>query len=362
MAIFTVLFSGDYLNERGQIAYKGVDLGPLVRLSYVRVGFMGEQMPVANDPGYWERLYSLEVGPQHVAAANGLIILRPWVKASAFAQGAGNLVAIGRAGAGYDKIDLAACTANDVVVLNAPDTLTHATASAAFLFMQMLARRVPEHERILRAGRWDLQPQIMGDDLIGQTLGIVGLGNTGRELARLVAPFQMRVLAYSPHADAAQAAALGVTLVPTLDELLCEADFVSLHCRLTEGTRRLIGERELRLLKPKAYFINVARGELVDTEALVRCLRERWIRGAALDVFDIEPLPLTHPLLELDNVILTPHWLPSTRQAVRDTAEEIACGMLRVARGQVPEHVVNPEVLARPGFRAKLARFAENAE
>lgn len=361
MAVFRVFYTGDYLDEKGQLAYPCVDLSLLTSIPYIRVGFLLEQKPSSDDPSYWDRLYSLEVEPKHVAEANGLIVLRPWVKATAFAQGAENLVVIGRAGAGYDKIDLAACTENDVAVFNAPDTLTHSTASTAFLFMQMLARRVREHERILREGRWDLQPKVMGDDLVGQTLGIVGLGNTGRELARLVAPFQMRVIAYSPHADPAQAAALGVTLVPTLDSLLREADFVSLHCRLTERTRHMIGERELRLLKPTAYFINVGRGELVDQQALVRCLRERWIAGAGLDVFEVEPLPTNDPLLELDNVILTPHWLPSTRQAVGATAAVIARGMIRAAQGQVPDNVLNPEVLSRPGFRAKLARFAENA-
>lgn len=362
MAIFRVFYSGDYLNEQGEIAYWGVNPGLLASLPYIEVGFLEDLKPSPNDPDYWHRLYSLQVEPAHIAQAHGLVILRPWVKASAFANGAQNLVVIGRAGAGYDKIDLAACIANDVAVFNAPDTLIHATASAAFLFMQMLARRVLEHQRILYEGRWDLQPQIMGDDLTGQTLGIVGLGNTGRELVRLVAPFGMRVIAYSPHADPLQAANLGVTLLPTLDSLLREADFVSLHCRLTEQTRNMIGERELRLLKPTAFFINVSRGELVDQEALVRCLRERWIAGAALDVFEVEPLPLDDPLLALDNVILTPHWLPSTRQAVQATADLIAQGMMRAAQGKVPQNVVNPEVLERPGFRAKLARFAENAQ
>ena len=362
MAIFRVFYTGDYLNEQGEIAYWGVNPGLLASIPHIEVGFLEDLKPSPNDPDYWHRLYSLQVEPAHITQAHGLVILRPWVKASTFAHGAQNLVVIGRAGAGYDKIDLAACTANDVAVFNAPDTLTHATASAAFLFMQMLARRVLEHQRILYEGRWDLQPQIMGDDLTGQTLGIVGLGNTGRELVRLVAPFGMRIIAYSPHADPLQAAGLGVTLLPTLDSLLREADFVSLHCRLTEQTRNMIGERELRLLKPTAFFINVGRGELVDQEALVRCLRERWIAGAALDVFEAEPLPLDDPLLALDNVILTPHWLPSTRQAVQETADLIAQGMICAAQGKVPQNVVNPEVLERPGFRAKLARFAENAQ
>jgi phosphoglycerate dehydrogenase-like enzyme len=172
----------------------------------------------------------------------------------------------------------------------------------------------------------------------------------------------MQVIAYSPRADRAQADSLGVTLVPTLADLLREADFVSLHCRLDERTRKMIGEQEFCRMKPTAYFINVARGELVDQAALVRCLQQRRIAGAGLDVFDVEPLPAGDPLISLDNVILTPHWLPSTRQAARATMKLMALGMLRAAQGQVPDHVVNSAVLSQRGFRAKLDRFASNAK
>jgi phosphoglycerate dehydrogenase-like enzyme len=193
------------------------------------------------------------------------------------------------------------------------------------------------------------------------TLGIIGLGKTGAELARLVAPFAMRILAYSPHADRDQAEALGATLVSSLDAALEEADFVSLHCRLLPHNHRMLGEREFRLMKPSAYFVNVGRGELVDQPILVRALRERWIAGAGLDVFEAEPLPTDDPLLTLDNVILTPHWLPSTIQAAQATASRMANGILNAAQGRQPENVINPAVLSRPGFLAKLARFAENA-
>jgi phosphoglycerate dehydrogenase-like enzyme len=286
-----------------------------------------------------------------------LIICRPWVKASASSRGAANLVAIGRGGAGYDKIDLEGCTANDVLLFNSPDTLVHSTASAASTFILALAKRLSEHERMARTGCWDRQAQITGDDLPGQTLGIVSLGHMGAEPARLVAPFRMRLLAYSPRADAAQAKALDVTLVPTLEEIFRESDFISLHSRLEPHTRSMIGEREFRLMKPTAYFINVARGELVQQDALVRGLREGWIRGAALDVFEDEPLSADHPLTKLDNVILTPHWLPATRQACYATQASVTEGMRRVAGGGIPDNILNPSVLERPAFRAKLARF-----
>jgi phosphoglycerate dehydrogenase-like enzyme len=145
-----------------------------------------------------------------------------------------------------------------------------------------------------------------------------------------------------------------------LDVLLRTTDFVSLHCRLEDRTRGMLGQRELGLLKPTAYLVNVARGELIDEAALIRALREKRIAGAGLDVFEKEPLPVSSPLLELDNVILTPHWLPSTHRAARATRDLMVQNVLRVARGLVPRNVVNPEVLRQPGFRAKLSRFTAN--
>ena len=238
--------------------------------------------------------------------------------------------------------------------------LNHSTASSALLFMLALAKRLPDQERVVRQGRWDLQPSVMGGEIQGRTLGIVGLGHSGRELVRLVGPFEMRIVAYSPHADPAVARELGVELT-SLEAVLRQSDFVSLHCRLTESTRGLIGAEQLAILKPSVYFINVGRGELVDQAALAAALRERRIAGAGLDVFEVEPLPLDDPLLELDNVILTPHWSASTTDVWRATGRAMAEGMLRAARGLLPENIVNPEVLEAREFREKLARFVENA-
>lgn len=361
MKTFHLSISGDLSDASGAPTWD-LSLDLLAQAPFITYSFLADQQPKANDPTYQDRLYALETTVEHVERSNGIVVCRPWVKSSAFERGAQGLVAIGRAGIGYDKVDLDACTGADVVVFNSPSGLTHSTASAALLLMLALARRLALQQRVLREHRWDLQKDAVGDDLTGQTLGIVGLGKTGMELARLVAPFGMHIIAYSPHADPADAARLGVTLVGSLEEVFREADFLSLHVRLTPKTQGLIGEPLLRLLKPTAYFINVARGENVDEAALVRCLRERRIAGAGLDVFEHEPLPRGNPLLELDNVILTPHWLCSTHQALRATAAGVMEGMLRVARGQVPENVVNPAVLEREGFRAKLRRYAENPQ
>lgn len=357
MKRFQVFYTGDYLNDSGELAIPDIATDVFESSPWIHYDFLRDQSPWPGQTDYWRNVYSLELKPEHVAKANGIVVFRPWVKRTAFAHGAENLIAIGRAGAGFDKIDLEACTENNVVVFNAPDTLTHSTASAALLLILALAKRLTAQQRLVREGRWDLQPTVMGDDLTGKTLGIIGLGATGRELARLVAPFQMQLIAYSPRANAAQADALAVELVPKLDDLLAISDFVSLHCRLEPHTRGMLTARHLRLLKPTGYLVNVGRGELIDQSALVQALRERWFAGAGLDVFEHEPLPPDDPLTALDNVILTPHWLPSTRRAGRMTMETMSRGLLAVSRGTLPANIVNSPVVARIAFREKLARF-----
>lgn len=360
MQTFAVRFTGDLSTSDGQFAHD-VGLNLLQGAPFIRCGFLEDQQPKANDESYQERLYSMEIQPHHVAAADLIVVCRPYVRAGAFAQGAANLVAIARAGIGYDKIDLAACTENDVVVFNTPYGMTHSTASAALFFILALSKRFPLQQQILREHRWDRQREAIGDDLAGLTLGIIGLGRTGLELARLIAPFGMRLIAYSLHADPAKAREYGVELVGRLDKLLTESDYVSLHGRLDQRTRGMLGERELSLMKPTAYLVNVARGEMVDEHALFRLLRERRIAGAGLDVFETEPLPKDSPLLELDNVILTPHWMCSTRQAGRATAISLMQGVLNVAHGRLPENILNPDVTSRPRFLEKLGRHRRNA-
>jgi phosphoglycerate dehydrogenase-like enzyme len=354
--VFRLALTGDFLNEAGDSAYGDIRLDLLDGEPRIQYRFLEDQQPRAGDSTFWTRFYSLEIEPRHLKGIDGLIVLRPWVKPATFADGAETLTVIGRSGAGYDKIDVAACTANDVALFNAPSALNHSTASAALLLMLALAKKLPQQDRVVREGRWDRQAEVLGHELEGRTLGIVGLGRSGRELVRLVEPFRMRLLAYSPHADREQAAELGVELT-SLEEVFAESDFVSVHSRLTPENRHSIHIGHFSLMKPTAYFINIARGELIDEPALVRTLDERRIAGAGLDVFATEPLPAEHPLTKLDNVILAPHWLCSTADVWRQTGEAMARGMIRAAYGQVPENVVNPEVLERPRFREKLARF-----
>jgi phosphoglycerate dehydrogenase-like enzyme len=359
MRTFRVALTGDFLNEQGESAYGDIGVEMFADAPYIRYHFIEDHAPGGKDPGYWDRLYSLEVTADHIQDVDGLIVLRPYVKEATFARGADTLTVIGRSGAGYDKLNFEACTRHNVAVFNVPDALTHATASTALMFMLVLAKRLPEQERITRAARWDLQAQVMGQELTGRTLGIVGLGASGRELVRIAKPFNMRIIAFSPHADPTQAAALGVTLT-SLEEVMRQSDYVSIHASLTPDKYRIIGRAHIAMMKETAYFINVARGALVDQGALVEALREHRIAGAGLDVFEIEPLPANDPLIALDNVILTPHFAPATSDIWMATGRATCGGMLDAAQGNVPTNIVNKAVLEQAGFQTKLARFTEN--
>ena len=205
MRPFRLAITGDFLNERGEDAYGGLPLHRLEAAPHVEYQFLQDHSPRAGDSQYWQRFYSLEVSPAHLSVRDGLIVLRPWIKRLALESARARLVVIGRSGAGYEKVDVASCTEFDMALFNAPMALNHSTASSALLFMLALAKRLPEQERLTRSGRWDLQAATLGSEIEGRTLGIIGLGHSGRELVRLAAPFRMRLLAYSPHADAATA-------------------------------------------------------------------------------------------------------------------------------------------------------------
>jgi lactate dehydrogenase-like 2-hydroxyacid dehydrogenase len=243
---------------------------------------------------------------------------------------------------GYDNIDVAACTRRGIAVGNTPGVLTETTADLAFGLLLMTARRLGEAERNLRAGAWKTwRPmELTGPDVHHATLGIVGMGRIGFEMARRAAGFQMRVLYHSRGRSEAAERELGADWV-ALDTLLDQSDFVSLHTPLTPETRRLIGERELRRMKPTAILINTARGAVVDQAALVEALRSGWIAGAGLDVYEAEPLPADDPLLSLPNVVLLPHIgsasIPTRTKMAVLAAENLAAGLC----GEPLPHPVN---------------------
>lgn len=248
---------------------------------------------------------------------------------------------------GYDNVNVDDATARGVAVCNTPGVLTETTADHAFALLMAAARRIVESVEYVRAGKWVTwgPTLLLGRDIYNTTLGIVGFGRIGREVARRGRGFNMRILAYDTHQDEAAAAELGVEYRP-LDDLLRESDFVSLHTTLTPETTHLIGAREFGLMKPEAILVNASRGPVVDTDALVTALREGQIWAAALDVTDPEPLPADHPLVSMPNVIVVPHTASATI-ATRDNMASLAArNLLAVLEGETPPAIVNPEVLS----------------
>jgi D-3-phosphoglycerate dehydrogenase len=253
------------------------------------------------------------------------------------------LQVIGRAGSGVDNIDLEAATHQGVVVVNAPMGNTTSAAEHAFALMLALARRLPEADASLRAGRWERQ-KFVGVELRGKTLGLIGLGQVGGEVARRARAMEMRVIATDPYVPPERAQALGAELV-SLDELLQQADFLSLHVKLTEGNLDLLGDEELRHVKPGVRIINTARGELIDDAAHLRALDDGRVAGAASDVFRQEP-PGESPLLTHERVIVTPHLGASTAEAQERVAVDVAEQVLAVLRGEPARHAVNAPLIA----------------
>jgi D-3-phosphoglycerate dehydrogenase len=235
---------------------------------------------------------------------------------------ANGLKVIGRAGVGVDTIDVDAATERGIAVLTAPAGNTISAAELTLALTLALARRVSAADRSMKAGQWD-RKSFSGTELYGKTLGLIGAGRIGGEVAKRARAFGMQVVAFDPFLIADRALALGIERAE-LDEVLRRADVVSLHVPLTDATAGLLGERELGLMKPTAVIVNAARGGVVREDALVRALKEKRLGGAALDVYEQEPLPADHPLRSLDNVVLTPHLGASTAEAQQNVAIEIA--------------------------------------
>ena len=229
------------------------------------------------------------------------------------------LKVIGKHGIGVDNIDIEAAKKKGITVLNAPGTNKEAVADLVFGLMLSLARKIPNSDRQVRAGKW---PKVFGQSVFGKTLGIIGLGAIGRSMVQRAKGFEMKVIAFDSYWDKEYAETNGV-IYSSIDEILKEADFITLHVPLTPETNNSIGIEQLRSMKSTAYLINASRGGVVDEEALYKVLKEGKIAGAGLDVFSTEP-PIDSPLFELDNVILSPHMGGFTDGALATTSEFIA--------------------------------------
>jgi len=339
---FQVALTGDFYQADGSPLYENIGLDLL-----------------EADPAIAYRAFDKhesEITPAQLQGVHGVIVLSPRVTVESVSN-SDNLLAVGRFGVGYDTVDVEACTAADVALVTTVGAVDRPVAEATVGWMLALSHNMRAKDRLVREGRWPERSKFMGIELRDRTLGIVGLGGIGRKLIELLAGFGMRQpLAFDPFHDPAVAESIGVRLA-SLDEVMSESDFVSVHCPLTDKTRNLIGQRELALMKPTAYLINTARGGIINEQALYDVLSSTRIAGAAIDCFVGEPLPGPHRLGTLENVILAPHCIAWTGEMFRDMGRAACQAMIDWAHGRRPRGVVNAAVLDRPGFQAKWVRL-----
>jgi phosphoglycerate dehydrogenase-like enzyme len=328
-----VLITARTLNEVGQSA-----------LAKLREAGCDLTLPPRFGPYSAEAL--LPLLREHQAVLASMDQFTPGVLASAEAA---QLKIISRWGVGYDAINIPAATAQGIVVAYTPGLLSETVADFAFALLLSVARRVHVGHAAMSQGKWE---GAWGTDVFGKTLGILGCGRIGQAMARRATGFGMRLLAHDPHENP-------TTEEPriqyvSLAELLAQSDFLSLHAALTPENRGLIGETQLRRMKPTAYLLNTARGALVDEAALARALHEGWIAGAALDVFAVEPLPAVHALRTAPNLLLTPHLASFARETGERVSLTAAQAIVDLMGGRKPQFVVNLHVYDSPNLRAKL--------
>ena len=280
---------------------------------------------------------------------------QPWFGDAALLARAPNLLAISSSGAGFDMVDVDACTAAGVIVVNQSGGNKEPVAEHALAFMIALSKKITVSGAAMRGDPGIDRFGFLGNDIMGKTVGIVGIGNIGTRTAELCGKlFDMPVLAYDPYLTDAQIAARGAKKVE-LDELLRRSDFVSVHCPRTKETFGMFARAEYALMKPSAFFINTARGGIHDEADLADALKRGVIAGAGLDVFLDEPPPPDHPLLTFANVIATPHIAGVTVEALRALAENAAMQWMTIFDGAVPPRLVNPDVW--PHYAARFEKL-----
>jgi phosphoglycerate dehydrogenase-like enzyme len=337
---FRVGITRDFLSPDGSLALGDIGLDVLKQDARIHSEFL---------PDYGPEL------PDSVARDfDALLVLAPRVTAGTL-DGATRLAVVARFGVGYDNVDVPACTRNDVLLTITPSGVRRPVAVSALTLMLALAHKLLIKDGLTREGRWHDKLQHMGVGLTGRTLGLIGLGNIGREILRIVAPLEMRHVAFDPFVLPESVRDCGVELLE-LDDLLAQSDFVCVCCALTRESHHLLNEDRLARLNPTAFLINVARGPIIDQAALTRLLAARRIAGAGLDVFEKEPIDHDDPLLKLDNVILAPHAICWTDECFRGNGQAACQSIVDVAAGRVPRDVVNRDAIERGGVREKLAR------
>ncbi|MFC1803467.1 2-hydroxyacid dehydrogenase [Thermoproteota archaeon] len=258
-----------------------------------------------------------------------------------------NLKVVSNYAVGYNNINVPEATKHGVMISNTPDVLTDTTADCAFMLLMAISRRLVEVDKYVRDGKWIKAwgpKMLLGSDITGKTLGIIGLGRIGKAIVPRANGFKMKILYHdnfrNPKAEKEQ----GVEF-RSFDDILTESDYISLHVPLNDETKHLIGEPELRKMKKTAYLINTARGQLIDEKALIKALKEKWIAGAGVDVHYKEPTDSDNQLLELDNIIVSPHIASATIETRLAMAMKAATNLTAALKGERPPDLLNPEVL-----------------
>lgn len=343
---FHVKLTADFYDASGKLKYQDIGLDLLAEQPGIAVSSFESHNPA--------------ISPDQLAGANGAIVLSPRVTAHSLSASE-NLLALVRFGVGFDSVDVAACTEADVALFITSGAVDYSVAEATVGWMLSLNHHMQIKDSLVRTGQWDARSRFMGSELRDRTLGIIGFGGIGQCLVKLLSGFRMKPpLVYDPFAWPESLEAAGAVSA-TLDELLAQSDFVSLHCPLNDTTRNLLGARELGLMKPSAYLLNTARGGIVNEDALYESLSERRIAGAALDCFALEPITTPPRWANLDNVILAPHSIAWTNELFRDIGRCACQAMVDVSQHQWPSGLVNSEVRNRKSFQEKWHRLTTGA-
>lgn len=343
---FRVGYTHDFLKPDGSIGWGDIGMARYEGIPNLEVEFL---------PAH-ERVLSAEL----VQGYDAIAVLGPRITAELLDH-APELTLVARFGVGYDSVDIEAATRNGVAVSITPSGVRRAMASTALTLLLASAHRVVEKDRITRAGEWGRKLDYMGYQVTGKTLGLIGMGNIGRDFLHLVSPFEMKVLAYDPYVSAERAAEAGARKVE-LDELLSESDYVVIVCNLTPETHHLLNADRFARMKPTAIVINVARGPIVDEAALHDALTSGTIRAAATDVFEQEPAQADNPLFDLENIIVAPHALGWTEESAIGMGSSVIDSILAVRDGRVPTALANPDVVDSPIFQQKLANLQARAK
>ena len=315
--------------------------------------------PLFDETGIlWEYIAenTSELSASQVQDYDALLVLGSAITANTI-TGNEKLAIIARFGVGYDKVDVQACTDNGILLTIAPDGVRRPVATSIITFVLSLSHQLLIKDRLTRSGRWEDKQDYMGMGLVGRTLGLIGMGNIGKETFKLAKPFGMNHMTYDPYVSTDDAREVDAEIVD-LETLMKTADFVCVCCPLNEKTRGLIDAKYISFMKPTAYLINTARGPIVDQKALTDALQNRQIQGAGLDVFEHEPIDDSDPLLSLDNVIVTPHSICWTDECFDRNGKSACNSIISVATGKLPTYIVNRDVIENPELKQKLKRYA----